>query len=719
MSKHVRNVGDIFPSINGKAPLLVQDVNYTEHTIHLASSSSRASEVVDALSVLKPKYVIDATACIGGHTLALGLSNKFSHVLAYERDPHTIQMLRNNLQLYNLTEKVTSFHQEFKDSEDICVCTGDKDAKRQTAVLIDPEWIGDYSKTDYSEADFLLENIQFSGELLDDVIARLKKTYRCVLVHVPKKYIFRDKDYYVLKKRNRYHKHKIAVFGSKFFDSLYEKTDIYLNDVRRDLVDVRRDLVEARQNKPTIAKTPSLEFQVYQTLDAIPSMLDTTLEVERPLDAMRGLFLAEWSVLASHPNARVVLAKSHPYDALLKKSFPCTTFLYPEDPYVFLLEEVLLFNRGVSYGQTVQLAFKYKPDLYILHGYYEGTHHLLPYSPKDASILTISSTLAPATMTEEDGKKMQWFHNVAQANGHDLLHEASLVPRSISDAYAPIEFPSYIVSREEMERCVPKPVVYPKNHPPISNAKQQMLAKKCFATHTTMGVSDLPSSNVLNSLSTLIQDPSLARFYMDLVVLTSYYAIPVNVHHVHSTKLVNALVQCFPNAVFYVYEPVEEIVPIPGRLYVMSESFLSTEITTESTIFSFGKLEKGMWQKHNNVQPLCTIAPFYYKNAHPDADMYYVPFSNMPRMVVSGKIALVRSSPEIEEMVLLHNTLERNTGMWDEQTFQSAIDQYNAVSGSQFSFSLPSRPSNDALKAALMVEYCGNPQCSLCKVRIF
>jgi predicted RNA methylase len=112
--------------------------------------------------------IIDATACVGGSTLAL--ASVFKKVVAIEKDQVKFGFLKHNMTLLGLSEKVTCVH---GDCLEKCI------KYKSDAIFIDPPWGG----PQYKNAELM--SLTLSGIPLSEVCRHLSPYTQYIILKVP------------------------------------------------------------------------------------------------------------------------------------------------------------------------------------------------------------------------------------------------------------------------------------------------------------------------------------------------------------------------------------------------------------------------------------------------------------------------------------------------------------------------------------------------------
>ena len=140
--------------------------------------------------------IVDATGNVGGDTINFALNPQVSYVVSVEINKDTFENLKHNVNLYNLTDKVTLLNNDSSKLLEECKLKGD-------VLYIDAPWGGkDYKK-------FAQMNLYLGTQTLSNVI---KNTYKCqtfnyIMIKVP--YNYKIKSILDLHKTTNMHIYKI------------------------------------------------------------------------------------------------------------------------------------------------------------------------------------------------------------------------------------------------------------------------------------------------------------------------------------------------------------------------------------------------------------------------------------------------------------------------------------------------------------------------------
>lgn len=127
----------LFPSVPERHRLEVD-----EEAAYSVSNESSAAKVVAIVQSFKPSCVVDATACVGGNAIAF--ARTFQRVYAIEIDQGRFDMLKNNLQVVNLSRVVTCVKGNCIEELPKIRVGGQGDEK--IFVFADPPWGGRHYK---------------------------------------------------------------------------------------------------------------------------------------------------------------------------------------------------------------------------------------------------------------------------------------------------------------------------------------------------------------------------------------------------------------------------------------------------------------------------------------------------------------------------------------------------------------------------------------------
>lgn len=176
-------VDTIFPRFNlrGKPVIanLRENVNFTNETLWYMTPFSHSQYITRIMEDLGMEHVVDGTSGIGGNVISFALSRKIQTVLAFEREKDRFGMLRENINLYGVKEKVRSENREVPF--DISVA-------KNTGLFLDPPWGGH---------DIISSGIKVSGHTLEEwvnlVCAKTDKgrgvgKYKLVVLKLPPNY---------------------------------------------------------------------------------------------------------------------------------------------------------------------------------------------------------------------------------------------------------------------------------------------------------------------------------------------------------------------------------------------------------------------------------------------------------------------------------------------------------------------------------------------------
>ena len=182
---------------------LLEGVNWTNQTLSYTRLSNISNKIYQ--NIIKPLIddnlfnkkqitIVDATAGIGGDTLSFAMNYSINKVIAYEISKDTYNMLRNNIELYRLNNRIITKNKRF-----------DYDIPNNSLVIIDPPFESSYKQSQFLKDTDINKNFTLS---IDNIpiyaVAQkcLDRGARCVLITCPKtfRYNFRyavDNDQHV------------------------------------------------------------------------------------------------------------------------------------------------------------------------------------------------------------------------------------------------------------------------------------------------------------------------------------------------------------------------------------------------------------------------------------------------------------------------------------------------------------------------------------------
>lgn len=177
-------VKEIFGSRNGitpgrgDVPNLAENENYTMETLKYITPHDMADKITNriiGLTHIRPFYIVESSAGIGGNTLSFLDRSEVSGVSAFEVDHKRRKMLKHNIKLYKFDKTRYSINKEFTDAIPI-------DKVQKGAVLfMDPPWVK-------PGTDIVLDQgIIFAGKSLQEWI-KLHRDYAMIVMKVPPGY---------------------------------------------------------------------------------------------------------------------------------------------------------------------------------------------------------------------------------------------------------------------------------------------------------------------------------------------------------------------------------------------------------------------------------------------------------------------------------------------------------------------------------------------------
>lgn len=151
-------------------PPIRSQLRFDEEAFYSTTDQLTANKIARIICkiVSTDAVVTDATACIGGATLAF--ANVFSKVYAIELDPTRYEYLRHNMTILQIMSKV---HCILGDALNICP------KMRQDVVFLDPPWGGPEYKTMERVSLYL------SGVKLSEVCRKISVSTKYIALKVP------------------------------------------------------------------------------------------------------------------------------------------------------------------------------------------------------------------------------------------------------------------------------------------------------------------------------------------------------------------------------------------------------------------------------------------------------------------------------------------------------------------------------------------------------
>jgi len=167
----------LFPKKEGVNLSLIKLSTNSKYSITPQSDVKYIDKIIKKHIPKNNIVIVDATGNVGGDTINFALHPQVSHVISIEINKETFNNLRDNIELYKLTDKVTLLNNDSGELLEKCKLKGD-------LLYIDAPWGGkNYKK-------FISMNLFLGTQTLSDII---KSTYRCktfdyILVKVPFNY---------------------------------------------------------------------------------------------------------------------------------------------------------------------------------------------------------------------------------------------------------------------------------------------------------------------------------------------------------------------------------------------------------------------------------------------------------------------------------------------------------------------------------------------------
>jgi 16S rRNA G966 N2-methylase RsmD len=158
----------LFPPLKNREMCKLKLDKVSLYSISSDKVSRLISETIYNFIQTKDIVITDATSGVGGNTISF--AKYFSKVNAIEKDTVRFDYLKNNIDIYDLTDKVTFYNADYLDL---------KDCLKQDVIFIDPPWGGrDYKRE--RELDLYLSDIELS-----EVCNSLAGMSRIIVLKVP------------------------------------------------------------------------------------------------------------------------------------------------------------------------------------------------------------------------------------------------------------------------------------------------------------------------------------------------------------------------------------------------------------------------------------------------------------------------------------------------------------------------------------------------------
>ena len=141
----------------------IENVNYTIETLTYMTSHNRADEmtkvIVEEMKSLGYNSfdVWENGAGIGGNTMSFAENANVRHVTSYEILKERRDMLKRNLEMYSLLNKVTILEKEFDVKEVTC----------GSILFLDPAWTTKAGH-EATKSDYVLENLKMGNKTLEE-----------------------------------------------------------------------------------------------------------------------------------------------------------------------------------------------------------------------------------------------------------------------------------------------------------------------------------------------------------------------------------------------------------------------------------------------------------------------------------------------------------------------------------------------------------------------
>lgn len=160
----------LFGNLKYKDLLKIQMDNTSTFSVTDYKTSDIITNLILNLhEINKNSLIVDGTSCVGGNVISFAKS--FKHVFAIEFNEHRLKLLDNNINVYNLNNKVTTFN------GDVTVLY--KDLPNVDIYFLDPPWGG----INYLNSDKL--DLYLSGIHLANFCIMLKDHTNFIVLKLP------------------------------------------------------------------------------------------------------------------------------------------------------------------------------------------------------------------------------------------------------------------------------------------------------------------------------------------------------------------------------------------------------------------------------------------------------------------------------------------------------------------------------------------------------
>ena len=159
-----QHIDTFFGVRNGIKGNPVENVNYTIETLTYMTSHNRADEmtkvIVEEMKSLGYNIfdVWENGAGIGGNTMSFAENANVRHITSYEILKDRREMLKRNLEMYNLLNKVTILEKEFDVKEVTC----------GSILFLDVPWLLNVAGHESKKEDYILENLKMGNKTLEE-----------------------------------------------------------------------------------------------------------------------------------------------------------------------------------------------------------------------------------------------------------------------------------------------------------------------------------------------------------------------------------------------------------------------------------------------------------------------------------------------------------------------------------------------------------------------
>jgi dsRNA-specific ribonuclease len=185
-SELIKHIDTFFGVRNGIKGEPIENVNYTIETLTYMTPHNRADEItqmivdrMDSMGYTAPHGLFECCAGMGGNTLSFLEHPAIKWVVSYEINPDRREMLRRNINMYQMGAKSYVQDEAFN---------GIPDSHKDVVLYFDPPWLPDDIPGDKSsEADYLLEGIKIGDKTLEQWIAECRNC-AMVVMRVPPNY---------------------------------------------------------------------------------------------------------------------------------------------------------------------------------------------------------------------------------------------------------------------------------------------------------------------------------------------------------------------------------------------------------------------------------------------------------------------------------------------------------------------------------------------------